>query len=223
MSSIQPKWVACLWIENIGITVEQARLPHLEGEAFVLASTDGIIQAVSKPVAAWGVRRGMATQSARSLCDDLIVLPYDRTVYDIAARTVWDILAVENSVVEPVSPELVYVELRATQAEVTSRLCHQAEIIAPRVGVSIQIGVGKTKFVARQAAQGRQEEGKTVLVPLGEEASFLARLPLSLLPNAGKLDQKAKQQIERLGIKTLGDIWALPPHRSVRLWAGWGL
>lgn len=210
-------WVVCLWVEQIGIAVERARLPHLDGEPFALAATDGTLQTASTEAEHWGVRSGMSTQGARSLCGDLIVLPYDRAAYDIAARSIWDILAIESSTVEPVSPELAYTVLQGTQDEVTSRLRHITETIAPRVGVSVQAGVGRTKFVARQAAQRHQSqgqnEGETLVVPLGEEAAFLARLPLAQLPNAPKLDQKARQQIERLGIKTLGDIWALPPHR----------
>lgn len=207
-------WVACLWVEHIGIAVERARLPHLDGEPFALAAADGTIRVASEEAARWGVRSGMAVQGARSLCGDLIVLPYDGPAYELAARPIWDILAVESSIVEPIKPEMAYMELRGTQSEITTRVRQIAETIAPRVGVLVRVGVGRTKFVARQAALGRQgEDGEAVVVPLGDEAAFLAKLPLALLPNAPKLDAKARQQIERLGVKTLGDIWTLPPHR----------
>lgn len=214
VSIVRSRWVACLWIEQVGIAVEQARLPHLEGEPFALADAEGNLKSVSDEAATWGARRGMDVQGARTLCAELIVLPYDTTAYEVAARSVWDMLATESHAVEPVTPELSYAEVYGTQTEVTSRLRELAKVIAPRVGVRVGIGIGCTKFVARQAAHSRGDnEDKVVTIPLGEEAMLLAGLPISLLPNAPKLDVKAKQQIERLGVKTLGDIWALPPHR----------
>jgi nucleotidyltransferase/DNA polymerase involved in DNA repair len=204
-------WVACFWIENIGAAVEYSRLPHLEGEPLVLAAPDGAVVAVSEEAARWGVTAGITTQSARSLCSDLIVLPYDRVAYEIAARTVWNAIAIESSVVEPVSPEICYAELRGTHQEVVNRLRHFSEALVPCVGMPVRIGLARTKFVAVRAA--RQSSNEPVIIPLGEEARFLSTLPLSSLPSHPKLDQKAKQQIQRLGIKKLGDIWALPPHR----------
>lgn len=212
VNPIKNKWVVCLWVEQVGVAVEQARLPALQGEAFALASADGTIQVVSDEAKQWGIAPGITSQAARSLYYDLVVLPYDRAAYEFAARAIWDVLAIESSIVEPVSPELSYAEFRGTQAEVTARVRHLTEILAPGIGVPVRSSLARTKFVARQAAQ-RDATDEAIVIPIGEEANYLTRLPIALLPNAPKLDQKARQQITRLGIKTLGDIWALPPHR----------
>lgn len=206
-------WVACLWVEQVGIAVECARLPHMVGEPFVLATADGIVCVASDEAAHWGVKSGMAVHGARSLCDELIVLPYDSTAYEVATRSVLDVLATESDTVDTEKPELAYAEIRGTRCEITNRLRALAETVAPRVGVPVRVGVGRTKFVAWHAARGLEGKSDALVVPFGEGTVFLAHLPLSSLPNAPKLDHKARQQIERLGVKTLGDIWALPPHR----------
>ena len=92
--------VACFVLELIGIACERARLPHLAGEPLALsAGEDGALCAVSLEARAYGIRPGQASTFARSLCQGLIVLPYDRETYEAAAEAVWDAVAVESSTV----------------------------------------------------------------------------------------------------------------------------
>ena len=66
-----------------------------------------------------------------------------------------------------------------------------------------RIAVAGSRVAALLVSQGR--EGLTVLAP-GEEAAALARLPLSLLP----LDPEREATLRGWGVRTLGDLAALP-------------
>lgn len=200
--------IACYWMPDIGIACERARLPHLREEAVALAGVDAMLAAVSEQATNAGVRAAQTVSAARALCPALIVLPYDRRAYEEAAQCVWDLLAVESSFVEPLSPELCYVELRGP--DLLERAQAMARYIATAVGIPVQAGMARSKFVAREAAQtsrnGRKQEVMTI--PLAREAAFLAPMPIERLTH---IDAKLKQKLMRLGLKTLGDVLALPP------------
>src|SRR5438270_10195902 len=109
-------WIACFYMPQLGIAVERARLNHLWGEPLGLALPDDSLAAVSDEAAIFGIRAGQTVSGARALCERLAILPYDLPAYEESARLLWDLFAIESSVVEPVSPELCYVELSGPDA-----------------------------------------------------------------------------------------------------------
>ncbi len=201
-------YIVCFVMDAVGIACERARLPHLIEEPFVLTDASGQICVASSEARAFGIVQGQDIQGARALCPSLIALPYDRTTYEIAARPLWDVIATESDTVEPSTPELCYAVL--TGPAIVERVRHLAETISRHSGLPVRVGVGRTKFVARHAAEQNDKNQPVVSVPVGDEALLLAGLPLVRIPH---LDPKARQQLERLGIRTLGDLLSLPPHR----------
>ena len=67
----------------------------------------------------------------------------------------------------------------------------------------LRVALAWTRVAALVAARGR--EGLTV-IPAGQEAATLAPLPLDLLD----LDEERRDQFRRWGLRTLGDLAALP-------------
>jgi len=210
-------WVACLWIEKIAIAVEHRRLPETAEEPLALTNPDGIFQVVSDEAEHWGVSVGMTVQAGRSLCGDLRIFPYDRPAYEIVARPIRDLIATESDRVEPASPEICYVELQGGREVVVDRLRRLVEMIASLIGLAVRAGVARSKFVALRAAQYRLPDVVLVISP-GDERLFLGGTPLgALVPYLPKLDLKSRSQLDRIGVKTLGDIWSLPPARLPRV------
>lgn len=217
--------IGCVVIEQIGVACERARFPHLEDEPFALADggSNPIIRIVSEEAICWGVAGGQTVSSARSLCPDLIVLRYDKSAYEAAARSVWDLLAAVSDVVEPVTPEIAFVELSERYAERDVTLL--AATLARVIGIPVHVGVGRSKVVAERAARAvsADKSNAPVLVPVGEEIALLASLPVAdvaLLPRRiiGRvnLDRQMLLRLERLGIRMLGDMVALPLERLPR-------
>ena len=203
--------VACFVLEHFAIACEWARLPRLQGMPTVLTADEATVTVASpEATAAFGIAAGMTVSAARSLGGaDLIVLPYDREAYTEAATSLWDLYAVESDTVEPVSPEVCYVEMIGK--EIPERVARLAEQIAVRVRVPLRVGIARSKIVAHHAA-GRSRAG-AVVVPVGEEWRALAGLPIAQVP---RIDHKTRTRLHRLGIETLGDIARLPPARFPR-------
>lgn len=202
--------IASFVLERIGVACERARLPQLEGEPIALATREETIGAVSKEAHDYGIRKGQAATFARTLCPGLIVVPYDRDAYLSAAEAVWDAIAVETSFVEPVSPEIVFAEISGTDLE--ARLASLAERIAQAVGCDVRVGAGRSKLIAELASRAKSESAVVIVDP-GGETVLLRSAPLSALH---LLPEKARLRAQKLGIRTLGDVGALPPAEVER-------
>jgi DNA polymerase IV len=197
---------ACFYLPDIGIACERTRVPYLADEAFALASPEPAIMAASFQAATAGVVKGMNLTAARSLCRGLVILPYNRPIYMQAAEAIWEVLATESNLIEPISPELVFIEIDSDDAlKQTERL---GRLLADRMKISIRIGVGSSKLVARHAAERVNNKGQEVItINPGMEASFLASVPIAEIDS---ISPKTKEKLERLGVKTLGDVLRLP-------------
>ncbi len=208
MSSPDPKtWIACFRLDNISIAAERARLPRLWGEPFALADGSNTLVAISPECYPFGIKPGQSAQAARAMCQGLIVLAYDRESYMRAAESIWDMIAVETSVIEPASPETVFAEFVGLSWDVCHRIKDLASLISSTAMIDVRVGIGATKLVAEQAAAQERRTSPIAAVKIGNESSAVAKLPISSLK---QIDLKLAQKLEKLGVRTLGDVAALP-------------
>ena len=162
--------IVCFIASQIGIQAERVVKPELVGQPLALLN-DEAIAVVSGEAQALGIRRNQKHTAALALCPSLILLPYDRILYDETARHLWDSLAIESSIVEPVSPELCFVELSGR--DISERVDQLIESIVEQTGLSIQVGRASSKFVAEIAAE-RADNNCAYTVSSVESASFIS-------------------------------------------------
>jgi DNA polymerase-4 len=79
--------------------------------------------------------------------------------------------------------------------------------IATEIKLSASVGIGPNKFLAKIGSDLRKPKGFVVIQP-DEARSFLAPLPLSRLWGVGP---KTRAQLEKMGLKTIGDLQLLSP------------
>lgn len=219
-------FVACFVASQFGVACERARLPGVWGEPVVLVGGDGVVRAVSDEASASGIRVGQSVVSARVLCARLLVLPYDRDAYETAAHALWDLFAIESSVVEPVSPEVCFVELSGRNPLARAR--ELAHALMARVRIPIRVGLARTKMVARLAALHTigideklsnnlscTEDDLVRYVAPGWEADFLASVALDEIEER-LLPASLRTRLQRLGVQTLRDIRQLPRQELQR-------
>jgi protein ImuB len=112
--------------------------------------------------------------------------------------------------VEPGRPGVAYFE-----ADGVMGMCggHLEDVLARArrtLGIPARLGAAPTRFAAFAAARGARGRGarRRAIVPRGVERAFLAPLPVSLLDS--HLGDGVSLELERLGIRTLGELAALP-------------
>jgi DNA polymerase-4 len=111
--------------------------------------------------------------------------------------------------VEPVSIDEAFLDVTGSRA-----LFGDGESIARRiksavhleVALTASVGVGSTKLVAKVASDLRKPDGLVVVAP-GDEAAFLAPLPIARLWGVGPATATA---LREYGVATIGDLAALP-------------
>ena len=195
--------IVCFVLEKMGVACERARLPHLWGAPFALVGPLGKLVVVSEDAALRGVHAGQTPSGALTLCADLTVLPYDLRSYEESAHAFWDLLALETSLVEPVSPELCFLEM--TGHDITSRIEDLNLHVGRRLGITIQSGIARSKITAHRAALQNTTLLPTV-VECGDEARFLSSVLLTEIP---QIPAKTCERLQKLNLRTLGEAAAL--------------
>jgi DNA polymerase-4 len=129
--------------------------------------------------------------------------------YARVSRQVMGVLETLSPVVEPVSIDEAYLDVTGMEG-----LVGPPEVIGQRtkaaiqeaVGLTASVGLGPNRLIAKLASDFRKPDGLTV-VPAGQVRDFLDPMPLSVLRGVGV---KTRPRLERLGLKTVGDVRRLP-------------
>lgn len=110
-------------------------------------------------------------------------------------------------------------KIQPTQETLRQIAQELARAVQSASGLQVQIGVAANRFTAEQAAKSVERGAKnvasrstlhaprsTLLIPAGEEARFLAPLPIDTLPH---LPGEIRRRLHLLDLHTLGDLAAL--------------
>jgi DNA polymerase-4 len=157
----------------------------------------------------------MPLRTAYALCPAGIFLRVDGRKYQSVSREVMTILRRFTPLVEPISIDEAFLDVTASRALFGDGPTIAAAIkaaIRSEVGLTASVGVATTKLVAKIASDLRKPDGLVVVAP-GEEASFLAPLPISRLWGVG---EKTARALAEFGVTTIGDLAALPDELLVR-------
>jgi DNA polymerase-4 len=200
-------------------SVEQLRRPELRGLPVIVGGAPagdgtaqlnrGVVSAASYEARAFGVHSAMPLRTALHLCPQAIVVPVDFRAYRDASKAVFDIARDYTPVIEPLSLDEAFLEVTASTRRFGSSRQIAEEIrerIVTTTSLHASFGVATCKTIAKIASDLRKPRGFVVVKP-GDEAAFLAPLPLRRLPGLGPAAERA---LSGLGISTLGQLAALP-------------
>jgi DNA polymerase-4 len=196
-------------------SVEEILDPTLKGIAFAVggqADSRGVISTCSYEARKFGVRSAMPTAQAFRLCPHLKLLPGRHGVYGDYSRRVMAILADYSPIMQQMSVDEAYLDLTGDPRP--GRVL--AETIKARIRADLNLpcslGLASNKLVAKIATNSGKPDG-LVIVPPGEEGAFLRPMPLDMLWGVGP---KTREQLTRLGMKTIGDLADWAPDDLVR-------
>jgi nucleotidyltransferase/DNA polymerase involved in DNA repair len=119
------------------------------------------------------------------------------------------ILAEYTPLLEPLSIDEAFLDVTGTEAHYgpPARLAQTLQDRIDReLGLSASLGVGSNKLIAKIASEFGKPHGITV-VPAGDEASFLAPMPIRKLWGVGEVTGR---ELARQGIETIGDLARWP-------------
>lgn len=203
--------IACVCIPHFALRLALLDRPELDGLPLVLGAPPGrrpLVADCTPEATRRGVRAGMLLREATALCPEAVVFPPNPVREAAVAGQIVDRLESLSPLVEPDpdEPGCVYVDLHGLDRHYASSLAAAARLLqtVPPI-LQARVGVAPGKFTARVAA-GRTMPNASHVVAASEVTSFLAPLPVAWLPLAPEM----LRRFERLGVRTLGALAALP-------------
>jgi len=190
--------------------VEQLDHPEWRGKPLIVGGDPGrrgVVSTCSYEARAFGVHSAMSSARAAQLCPDAIWTHGSFERYREMSAAVRAIFSAETPRVQPVSIDEAYLDVTPGRftAEHPVAVARRIRANVARLGVTCSVGVSAVKSVAKIASDHDKPDGLTVVCP-GEEAAFLAPLPVRAMPGIGP---RTAERLESLGIRTLGELAAL--------------
>lgn len=207
-------------MDSFYASVEVAENPALAGKPVIVGgrSSRGVVTAATYEARAFGVKAGMPSSRARTLCPQGVFLPGRRHLYAQYSKRVMDVLGSITPTIEPVSIDEAYLDVAGavmrlgTPTEV-ARVLRQR--VRKDVGLPASVGIGTSKVVAK-IASGKAKPDGIFLVPAGQTLRFLHSLDVGELPGVGL---KTGEVLERRGVRKVSDL-ALIPRGRLSSWLG---
>lgn len=199
----------CVVVPDYPLAVALKSAPRVEGAGVLLADRydRGRVIALDCVALQAGARVGQTVAQASAAAHGARVL-----VHDVAqARIVWDdvldALDGVSPIVDDERPGLAYVDMRGVPGT-PERWFARARRLLDGFGLPMQVAIGTNKFVARAAAL----VADATCCSAGSERALLDPLPIDLLD----IDPRTIERLGLLGVRTLGELAALPHGPFVR-------
>ncbi len=201
-------------LDSFYASVEQRDDPRLRGRPVVVGG--GVVLAASYEARQFGVRSAMGGRQARARCPEMVVVAPRFAAYLEASRAVFAIFADTAPVVEGLSVDEAFLDVRGldhisgTPAEIAATLRRR---VRAEVGLPITVGVARTKFLAKVASGVAKPDGLLVVEP-DAELSFLHPLGVERLWGVGP---KTGAKLRDASLRTVADVAALDESVLVAL------
>ncbi len=201
-------------------SVEQRDDPALRGRPVIVggsADSRGVVSAASYEARVFGVHSAMPTATARRLCPHGVFLPVRMARYTAVARQLRAVFLSFTPLVEPLSLDDAFLDVRGCEGlfgPAPSIGRQIKERVRAETGLTASVGVAANKFLAKLASDLRKPDGLVVLEP-EHVRHVLDPLPVGKLWGVGK---KGEERLAALGVRTIGQLAALPVEVLVDRW-----
>jgi DNA polymerase-4 len=192
-------------------SVEVLDDPSLVGRPVIVGGRPdgrGVVSAASYEARAFGVHSAMPLRTAARLCPQAAFLQgrFDR--YAEVSRAVMAIFDEYTPLVEPISMDEAFLDVTGAPAGNGPSIGRALKArVRGEVGLVVSVGVATNKLVAKVASDLRKPDGLVIVEP-GDEAAFLAPLPVTRLWGVGP---RVRQALADYGVTTIGQLAAVPP------------
>jgi protein ImuB len=208
--------IACALIPRFALVAALADRAEMLGKPVALAPAPGgpqVVGAVSGAAEAFGIHEGMRLGEALARCPGLGLVAPDSE----RAAEAWELslgrLEAIGAAVESNRAGEAFFEVDGLRS-----LWGGAEGVLSRargrLSSSARLGAGPSRLCANAAALAARPRRGPVIVPAGAARTFLAAQPVGLLRDrlGGEWERASvPDTLERLGVRTLGELASLPP------------
>ncbi len=193
-------------------SIEQRDDPRLAGKPIVVGghSRRSVVATASYEARCFGIHSAMPMFMALERCPHLVVVQSDKAKYAAVSSRIMEIFNDFTPVVEPVSIDEAYLDVTGCE-RIFGPPHNIAMVIKERIKketrLTCSIGGAHLRFLAKVASDVNKPDG-IFIIEQDQAQEFIATLEIKKIPGVGK---RAMEQMEMLGIHTLGDVNRLSP------------
>ena len=208
-----PRRVAHVDLDTFFVSVERVRDPSLQGKPVLVggAGGRGVVASASYESRRYGCRSAQPMVQALRLCPRAVVVPPRPDLYREASRAFHAILRGSSPLVESAGLDEAYVDLTgvggggAAGAEERAAIAAACERIRTELGLPVSACVAGSRTTAKVGSDRAKPDGLIIVGP-GEDAAFLAPVPVRELPMVGP---RMARELAASGVATIGELAAL--------------
>lgn len=186
--------------------------PSLRGRPVVIGGRPegrGVVAAASYEARRYGIHSAMPSARALRLCPEVVFIPPDFRRYHRESEKIFAIYRELTPLVQAVSIDEAYLDVTAHLGESGSATAVAREIrrrVREERELTVSVGVGPNRLVAKIASDFRKPDGLTV-VPPAKVREFLDLLPVRRLHGVGPATERV---LAEMGVDTVAQLRALP-------------
>ncbi len=198
--------------------------PSLAGKPVVVGGSPegrGVVAAASYEARKFEIHSAMASAHAARRCPGLIFLKPDFSRYRKESEAIFAIFHEFTPLVQPASLDEAYLDVSEHLGQWGSATAIAREIrrrVREERRLTVSVGVGPNRLVAKIASDFDKPDGLTVVKP-GQVESFLAPLPVRRLHGVGPATE---QSLSELGVATVADLRRLDVGVLTQRFGKWG-
>jgi DNA polymerase-4 len=198
-------------------SVEKRDRPDLAAQPLIVGGDQrGVVTTACYIARLSGVRSAMPMFKAIKLCPQAVIIRPNMAKYAAESRRIRALMRDLTPLVEPLSIDEAALDLSGTEAlhraPPAVMLARLARRVEAEIGVTISIGLGPNRLLAKLAAERDKPRGFSVIG--AEAAALLAPEPLSLLPGIGPA---ATTKLAARGLTRIGQLQTLDTAAALRL------
>jgi DNA polymerase IV len=205
-------------------SVEKRDDPRLANVPLIVghAGGRGVVTTACYIARRYGVHSAMPMFRAMELCPKAAVVQPDMRKYAEVSAAIRAIFAAATSLYEPVSLDEAYLDLTDDHRTEAPPAAEALSVIAARVeqevGITVSIGLGPNKFLAKLASELQKPRGFSV-IGQAEAIALLAPLPVSKINGVGRA---TAERMAADGIHTICHLQALTGDQLARRYGKFG-
>ena len=224
-----PRKILHLDLDAFFCACEELKDPSLAGKAFAVggqANHRGVISTCSYAARQKGVHSAMPTAQAFKLCPELILISGHHHDYSEKSEKVMAIIKDLTPLVEQISVDEAFMDVSDLPQDLETIARNLQNRVLKETNLPCSLGGAANKLVAKVAtdtgkarSRGSGYPRAILIIPPGKEAEFLADLPVKAMWGVGP---KMEQELNKLAIKTLGDLANYPPDKLIAHFGKYG-
>ncbi len=234
-SSFLPKAILHMDADSFFASVEISKNPKLRGHPVVTGQERGIATSMSPEAKKIGITRGMPVFMIRKEFPQAVVVHSDYEAYAMYSKRMFEVVRRYTDIVEEYSIDECFADI--TEYAITNKISYDEILrniqdeIERELHISVSLGCGPTKVLAKVGSKWNKPHGVTV-ISKDKIPEFLSKVPIGNIWGIGRSSTKMLLQKrintaldfalfpkERLGVfvRPLIDIWNELNGREVLL------